>query len=1034
MKEPSVERVLAELAMGTPEAPVPLGRYDVIGRLGRGGMGTVYEAVDRERGTKVALKTLSATDAAAGGSLKREFRVVADLAHDNLAPVYELTSDRGVWFFTMEHVEGVSLTEWARDELSDLGHLPDLPVSRTHVSVPRIEPTVKSAGVETAPSASVGAGAPAETPTRRVPSMSAAEDGEVAASAPTGMASPPTRETADLRRALAELVGAIGALHDAGLRHGDVKPANVLVRRDGRVVLVDFGLARPMKERHTARTPSGGTPTFMAPEQLAGEVFGPATDWYAVGATLYRVLTGWPPFVAISLIDLYFKKLHQLPPAPHDLLPEVPADLSRLALDLMNPDASCRPDRDAILRVLLGEASSPEPSTDRPRRGLFVGRDEELAALERAYGSARGGSLMLVHTHGPSGIGKSALLTSFLGAVQDVDSALVLRGRCYERETVPYKAFDRVLDEIADHLLTLDDATVRAFVPEWAGELGRAFPALAAVPAIADSAGGARIAHDPFELRRRAWIALGELLAALRLRGPVVLAIDDLQWADADSAQLLEELLRGARGALLVVILFRPAEAAKNAALAGYFDLQSELAGRGRFVDLPLGGLSEKEAEELARAALADLGAPASESRARRLAAEARGVPFFIEELAHFLGTRALETSDAEVSLDSAILARIRALPADQRGLVEIVAVANSPLSQSILFDAAGLDAAALPALLALRSASLVSWLGVGADDTVSVYHDRIRESVVASLGEARRLGCHLALGRALARRHADRPGHWVFDAVRHLGAAGSLLEDEDERLDAARLHADAGEQARRAAAFPLAFECCEGGIAFLPDDAWERDYALALRLHSLATEAAYLSASWDVLDRRIADVKRHAKTSMDQVAAWEAQIDALAGRHEYAAAVDAALEVLALLGVDLPRDPDVAEVGKRVQLTLERLTEIGPDRLSSKPDLADPVVAAATRIQVRASPAAYFGKPMLLPIIACNLVTSSIDRGVSTATPYALALFGIVLNTLDLHPVAHRWGRLALELTERWPDRRLEAATKHLIFNLVCC
>jgi len=1038
VREPSIERVLGDLAFGTREAPVRLGRYDVVGRLGRGGMGTVYEAIDRERGTKVALKTLSDANTAAGAWLKREFRVVADLAHENLAAVYELASERGVWFFTMEHVDGRSLTEWARDERAASVDASKLPVSRTRVSTH--EPTLPSPGVVSPSSTRQRSSSPssnAETPTRRTAGMPAvggprSEPPPVLAPG-VQPATPPTRDYAEIRRAFAELVGAIGALHEAGLRHGDVKPANVLVREDGRVSLVDFGLVRPMRETQSARSPSGGTPSFMAPEQLAGEPVGPEADWYAVGATLYRVLTGRLPFPSVSLIDLYVRKVHHLPAAAHELLPSVPLDLGRLSLELMSPDPTRRPSRDEILRVLVGETSAPEPSTERVRRGIFVGRDQELSALEQAYGLARGGTSTIVHTHGPSGIGKSALIRSFLSAVQRVDSAVVLRGRCYERETVPYKAFDRVLDDLAEHLQTLEPESVTPILPEWAGELGRAFPALDAVAAIAERTSDPRIAHDAIELRRRAWIALGDLLRGLGARGPVVVSIDDLQWADADSAHLLEELVRGATGALLFVVSFRPAEAESNAALAGYFKESAGLESRGRLVDLPLAALGPKEAEELALAALTELGAPISESQARRLASEAQGVPFFIEELAHFVGARRAAPNQPELSLDTAITARIDALPADQRALVEMVAVANTPLPQSIVFEAAGLDASALPALLALRSASLVSWLGAGADDAVSPYHDRIRESVVGALEEKRRLACHLAVGRALARRHADRPGHWVFDAIRHSSAAAKLIDDPDERLEAARLHAEAGERAQRAAAFPLAFECFEGGIAFLPEDAWQRDYALALRLHSGATEAAYLSAKWDVLERRIEDVKRHAKTSMDQVAAWEAQIDACIGKHDYAAALDAAREALALLDVTLPKKPTAADVGERVRIALERLTELGPERLAAKPDLTDPVGASATRIQVRVSPAAYFGEPMLLPVIACNLVMTSIERGVSTATPYALGLFGIVLNTIDLHPVAHRWGQLALELTERWPDRRLEAATKHLIFNLAC-
>jgi predicted ATPase len=1033
---------LADLGGATVAAPVALGRYDVVGRLGHGGMGTVYEAVDRERGTRVALKTLSFRDATRGVWLKREFRVVADLVHENLAPVYELGSDGDLWFFTMELIDGVRLSRWARPDADD-GAASALPVTRTVPGIPEDAITRES------PGASRGAGGEASRgeATRTQEDVLGLDDPALAEPV-VGPVAPPTREMAEIRRVFAEIVHGVSALHDAGLRHGDIKPANVLVRDDGRVVLVDFGLARPVRERHEVRAPSGGTPTFMAPEQFGGDAVGPEADWYAVGATLYRILTGRLPYAAGSLIDLYVRKLHQPPIEAHLLWDGAPRDLSELCGRLLAPDPPLRPGRDELLRVFGGSAPASVGSAERATRRLLVGREAELYALERAYGAARAGTPMLAHVHGASGIGKSALLGSFLDAVHEVDGALVLRGRCYERESVPYKGFDRIVDDLSERLRRMDLRDLEEVLPAWSGELGRAFPALAAVPAVAARAAGVHVAHDAIELRRRAWSALGQLLAALGKSRPVVLAIDDVQWIDEDSAGLLDALLRAPRPAtqapggappssrgpsLMVVLLFRPVSAADHAAMAGHFALARSFQAASRLVDLPLAPLSEAEAEELAEDALRHAGVPDPRSRAAALAQEARGVPFFIEELAHFAGARGPDLRGTSVSLEEAIQARIAALPADQRAIVEVVSIAASPLPQRVVFEAAGVDPGALPALLALRRASLVGWLGAGGDATVSTYHDRIREAVSRGLDERARLSRHLAIGRALARTEGDTRG-LVFETVRHLAAAAALIEDANERMEVARLHAEAGERAHRAAAFPLAFDCFEAGIALLPGDAWHRDHALALRLHVGATEAAYLTASWAVLDARIADVKAHARTPLEALVAWQTQIDACVGRHQYLAAVDAALDVLAQLDVRLPRDPGAAEIGAGVRDTLEQLTAIGPEGLHDRPDLDDPRVVAATEILMRVSPAAYFGKPTLLPVIACHLVRSSIERGVSAATPYALALFGIVLNTIGEYPVAHVWGQLALRLLDRFPWRRHEAATRHIVHDLVCC
>ena len=139
------------------------------------------------------------------------------------------------------------------------------------------------------------------------------------------------------------------------------------------------------------------------------------------------------------------------------------------------------------------------------------------------------------------------------------------------------------------------------------------------------------------------------------------------------------------------------------------------------------------------------------------------------------------------------------------------------------------------------------------------------------------------------------------------------------------------------------------------------------------------------------------------------------------------------LFGVPRPAEPGPPEIGDAFQHALAELTRVGPEGLAAMPDADDPQVLAAMRIQVRLSPAVYFARPALLPIIACNLITTSIERGLSTATPNALALFGIILNTQDLFPISHVWGQLAIRLIDRWEDRSLEAATRHVVFNLVC-
>ncbi|HVV84899.1 MAG TPA: AAA family ATPase, partial [Kofleriaceae bacterium] len=621
---------LARLAAATPARPVALGRYDVVGRLGQGGMGTVHDGVDRERGTRVALKTLSAVDGAAALRLKREFRAVADLAHPNLAGAYELACVDGLWFFAMEHVDGVGFTRWARGPSRDEQATARMPLTQQ----------------------AIDSGAPTQELTEELAITRAPAPAPPAASAPL-------RPLAIVRAALAELARGLAALHAAGLWHGDVKPENVLVRADGSVVVVDFGLVEPVDERGGRGGQggsTGGTPLYMAPEQLGAGQPGPASDWYAVGTMLYEVLTGRLPFDAESLLDLYFQKSHQVPVAPRELVPEVPEDLSELCMSLLQAAPERRPSGAELVRLFAGDEVAGRLAADGPVRSGFVGRKRELRVLEQAYGLARGGQAMVVHAVGPSGIGKTAMLRSFTRGVEDVDGAIVLRGRCYERESVPYKAFDGIVDALAERLRGIKARLVAELVPAHGAELAQVFPALAGLPGlVAADAVASAPGVEAVELRRRAWAALAELLDRLAVARPLVLSIDDLQWADADSAGLLATLVADpGRRHQLVLVGYRQADAEANPVLRGYLELAARLAAERRLVEIAVGPLPRAEAELLARTALRGLGGAADEASLRFLADEASGVPFFIEELARFAAA-GRGAPARTISLDDAI-------------------------------------------------------------------------------------------------------------------------------------------------------------------------------------------------------------------------------------------------------------------------------------------------------------------------------------------------------------------------------------------
>jgi predicted ATPase len=990
-----------DLTAATPDHPVRVGRYDVIGLIRGGGMGTVHDAIDRDHGARVALKTLSHVAPANLVRFKGEFRSVADLSHPNLVALYELACVDDLWFFTMERIDGGGLLARLRGE----------PGREGDVDVERTAPTVRirdDAGHEIA--------------------------------RPEPKPSPPRSFTA-VRDAFAALARGLTALHAAGLSHLDVKPSNVLVDRAGRVVLVDFGLVRhvdasgaPHEGARAGSDPRSisGTPTWMAPEQYAGEGVGPASDAYALGLMLYAALTGVPAFAPASVPVMWLAKQTTQPTPPDALVREVPADLSKLALDLLRAEPGERPSDEEIVARLTGAA--PPPHASVAPRTRVVGRAAELERLAAALDRARDGAAVVLVV-GPSGVGKTTLLDAL---AEDADRrALVLRGRCYERESVPYKAFDALLDALAAHLAERDGGAPLAHLPAHLEELARVFPALATVPSIA-----ARLPKDApssrlpvVELRRRATRALRELFAALAAERPLALLLDDLHWADADSASLLGTLLEApAPRGLFVAATLRAVEAASNADVARWVAAARATRGEGAasFDEIELGPLSRDDAEQLAHATLARFGVSSAELP-EAIAREAAGLPLFVEELARHAARHGGGADSA--TLEDVLLRRVEALSAAERALVEALAIANSPVPLGVAFEAAEItDAGVMRVLWSLGAGQFVRSTGPRAGDRVELHHDGVREAIVRALPRARVDDLHLALGRALAVRDAAAgvAGEaCLFAAARHLSAVPHRLEGA-ERERASDLALAAARRARRSGSFALAFELFAAGARLLEAAAWTRRYDVALALHAGAAEAAYLSGAGEALAAHVGEVKARAAT-LDQLGAREAEIDACVAGRAYGAAVDRALEALALVGADIPANPTEAEALAELGRARAAVARVGPDGFARLPLATDPKVVAATRVLSRMASAAYFARPTLLPVLACRLVAMSVEHGLSSVTSYALAVYGIVLNGIGEIATAHTWGRVALDLVDRFEDKSLEARTRHVVHDLVC-
>ncbi|MFC1643432.1 protein kinase, partial [Myxococcota bacterium] len=489
-------------------------RYTLVQRIGRGGMGVVYEAFDRARGRTVALKTLVHFTPAALYCLKQEFRTLADIQHPNLVRLYELVvEDSGRAFFTMELARGQDFHTYTLRDSARPARLATAEVTRIEKEG---EALVSSNRMSFAPDGT----------TLKVP-------------APGG---PPRTHLADLHRlrlALRQLVQGVHALHAAGKLHRDLKPSNVLVTEEGRVVLLDFGLATDIASATGDPLVAEvvGTPEYIAPEQVHAELPMPASDWYSVGVMLYQALVGRPPFTG-SVMDVVKAKTTATAPPPSASVEQVPSDLDLLCCALLERDPDRRPTGSTLMRYLGADGSlrpSLKCSVSRSSGLSLVGRKAHLCLLEGLFQLVREGSSVTVHVSGASGMGKSTLVQYFAHGLAMRGEAVVLDGRVHEHESVPYKAIDGVVDALSRHLKRRQDRNEPLALPRHIDALACLFPALRRVELIAAATEKTeKSPTDPLHTRRLAFGALREILADMARQRPVVLHLDDVQWGDVD--------------------------------------------------------------------------------------------------------------------------------------------------------------------------------------------------------------------------------------------------------------------------------------------------------------------------------------------------------------------------------------------------------------------------------------------------------------------------------------------------------------------
>ncbi|HME10881.1 MAG TPA: AAA family ATPase, partial [Bryobacteraceae bacterium] len=683
---------------------------------------------------------------------------LAGVLHPNLVGLHELFHENGAWFFTMEYIEGTDFIGALKKSSS--------PTSlEIHDAFDQTSTIAPDADWE-----------PADAEGFQQNEWITDYD--------------------QFRLLLRQLAEGLSALHSSGILHRDLKPLNVLVTPEERVVILDFGLAQEIGGEGFEQATAGvlaGTIRYMSPEQAAGDTLTEASDWYSVGVIMYQALTGQFPHQGMVGEVLHAKKTTD-PPLPSSICPLIPPDLEALCMRLLSRDPQQRPSGEQVITRL---GAMPARVAGKPVSHVFAGREQAVERLSQGYERMRRGKAAVMSLSGPSGVGKSTLLGHFLHDLHRREDAVILSGRCYERESVPFKALDNLVDGLSRYLRHLPGKEVAALMPREAWRVSTLFPVLNRVNEIQTAPARSADSDDRMASRRRAAAAFRELLARLSDRHPLVLAIDDMQWGDIDSANLLGEILKPPdEPALLLVVSYRSEYAGSSPGLLGFL---SGMADNAIGVEeIPVEPLDAEQSRRLVR----QLAGGAADATIDAIVREAGGNPYFLSELSRQALSRETGPSGGASGLDDLIWSNAAGMSAEARQLLWAIALSGRPLQLRHAYQAAGLERMNPAAILTLLQSRFVRTAGSALTDEVETYHDHIRETVVARLDHQTAVECHYRIATTLEDwGNADPEALAV-----HFDQAG-------KRERAAPYYKTAGAQALRTFAFLRAARLLERAL-----------------------------------------------------------------------------------------------------------------------------------------------------------------------------------------------------------------------------
>ncbi|NQE37334.1 trifunctional serine/threonine-protein kinase/ATP-binding protein/sensor histidine kinase [Microcoleus asticus] len=896
-----------------------------------------------------------------------------------------------------------------------------------------------------------------------------------------------------------QIANALDGLYRHRVIHKDLKPANILINPVSKEVkLIDFSIASLLpRETQEIQNPNvlEGTLPYISPEQTGRMNRGIdyRTDFYSLGVTFYELLTGKLPFQTDDPMDLVHCHLAKQPLAASIINQNVPLVLSEIVSKLMAKNAEERyqsalglkfdletclhewQETGALANFTIGERDLCDRFTIPEK---LYGRESEVFSLLEAFDCVSAGSTEMMLVAGFSGIGKTAV-------VNEVHKPIVrqrgyfIKGKFDQfQRTLPFSAFVQAFRDLMGQLLSETDAKVEqcrlkilAALGDSAGAIIEVIPELERIigpqPPVPELSGSA--AQNRFNL------LLGKFLQLFTTKEhPLVIFLDDLQWADSASLKLIQLLMTAKEYRYLLLIgAYRDNEVfPAHPLMLTLAEIQKTEAKVNTITLAPLARTDVNSLVADTLACSAALALPLTELVYQK----AKGNPFFSTQFLKSLHEDGLIKFNCEERYWQCDIARVRTLaltddvvefmalqlrklPSKTQSVLKLAACIgnqfdlatlaivdeNSPVETASALWKALQDGLILPISEVYKfyqaEGNSKSVIGNGQEsdqlpithDQLPKYkflHDRVQQAAYSLIPKDQKRSTHLKIGQLLLQNtpEADREER-IFDIVNHLNVGVELITQEAEREQLARLNLVAGKKAKAATAYSAAVEYFKVGRALLTENSWHNQYELTLALSTKAAEVAYLSGDFEQMEKLASVVENCAKMLLDKVKVYEVQMQAYMAQNKLQEALNTGLQVLKQLGVEFPSEPNSSDIGQALGETASILSGTRIEDLIELPQMSDPYKLAAMRLLSSIFAPAYIAAPTLLPLTVCKQVQLSVQYGNASVSPFAYANYGFLLcGVVEDIDSGYQFGQLALSLVSKLNSQEIKTKTAFIV------